>query len=409
MRSTAGEPVSPFSASDLHPDLAGSRVRVAGRIGSVSGATCEVVDALGQVQVTWREAAPLALAPGDLVIVEGHYAERALADAELIERSPCPEPRGDGDFARLAWRGVGAKLQARARALGAVRSYFGAEGFLEVETPVRVPAPGVDLHLDAIPAAGGYLITSPELHMKRLLVAGLPRVFQMARASRRDELGVWHEPEFSMLEWYRAFAGLEAVIADTERLLRRVALAVSGTEQLVGATGQVYPLELPFPRVTVREAFREHAGIADAVDLAHSDEGRYFELLVNLVEPALARESRPLILWKYPANQAALARLSHEDPSLAERFELYVGGVELCNGFDELTDATEQRARFEQDSARRASEGRPTYPIDEPFLSALTAGMPRAGGNALGFDRLLMLATGARDIAEVIAFPTRTA
>jgi lysyl-tRNA synthetase class 2 len=395
-----------LSPSDLVPDLGGGNVRVAGRVSSVMGASCSLADALTQVQVNLREVADIG--PGDLVIVEGRYEGQALNGAVLVERSAYPEPRGDGDFARFAWRGVGAKLQARARAVTAARTFFAEEGFLEIETPVRVPAPGVDLHLDAIPASGGYLITSPELHMKRLLVAGLPRVFQMARASRRDELGVWHEPEFSMLEWYRAFTGLEAVIADTEQILRRVALAVSGTAQLFGANGQAYALDLPFPRVTVREAFREHAGIADAVDLAHSDESRYFELLVNQVEPSLARESRPVILWKYPANQAALARLSPEDPSVAERFELYVGGVELCNGFDELTDATEQRARFEQDCARRADEGRPVYPIDEQFLSALSAGMPRAGGNALGFDRLVMLATGARTLAEVIAFPTRT-
>lgn len=397
--------VGPLSPSDLRPQQSAGRVRVAGRVGSLNGTSCTVVDALAQVRVTLREATPLS--PGDLVVIDGQYVEQSLSDAEVIEHRVCPEPRGDGELARFAWRGVGANLVARARALGAVRAYFAAEAFLEVETPLRVPAPGVDLHLDAIPTAGGYLITSPELHMKRLLVGGLPRVYQLARASRRDELGVWHEPEFSMLEWYRAFAGLEAVIADTEQLLRRVALAVSGSEHLVGASGQVYPLDLPFPRVTVREAFREHAGIADAVDLAHSDEARYFELLVNLVEPALAREARPLILWKYPANQAALARLSADDPSVAERFELYVGGVELCNGFDELTDATEQRARFEQDSARRATEGRSVYPIDEAFLAGLRAGMPRAGGNALGFDRLLMLATGAREIAEVIAFPSR--
>ncbi|MET0793208.1 MAG: EF-P lysine aminoacylase EpmA [Polyangiaceae bacterium] len=399
--------VRPLSPSDLRPAPAGLRLRVAGRVGSASDSVCTLVDALGQVRVHLREAAQLA--PGDLVIVEGRYAEQALNDAELVERSACPEPRGDGDFARLAWRGVGSKLRSRGQALSAVRAYFATEAFLEVETPLRVPAPGVDLHLDAIPAQGGYLITSPELHMKRLLVAGLPRVFQLARASRRDELGIWHEPEFSMLEWYRAFAGLEAVIADTEQLLRAVALSVSGTTQLFGATGQAYALDLPFSRVTVREAFLEHAGIADAVDLAHSDEARYFELLVNRVEPGLARESRPLILWKYPANQAALARLSAEDSSVAERFELYVGGVELCNGFDELTDAVEQRARFELDSARRAREGRPVYPIDEPFLAALAAGMPRAGGNALGFDRLLMLATGAREIADVMAFPAQLA
>jgi lysyl-tRNA synthetase class 2 len=175
----------------------------------------------------------------------------------------------------------------------------------------------------------------------------------------------------------------------------------------LSATGQRYELEPPFQRITVREAFREHAGIADAVDLAHSDEARYFELLVSVVEPGLAREPAPLFLWKYPANQAALARLSADDPSVAERFELYVGGVELCNGFDELTDPREQRLRFEQDSARRAAEARTTYPIDERFLAGLTAGMPRAGGNALGFDRLLMLATGARELADVIAFPAR--
>ena len=180
---------------------------------------------------------------------------------------------------------------------------------------------------------------------------------------------------------------------------------VSGRARLFGPSDQVYELALPFQRITVREAFQEHAGIADAVDLAHTDEARYFELLVNQVEPGLARESAPLFLWKYPANQAALARLADDDPSVAERFELYVGGVELCNGFDELTDPTEQRRRFELDGARRKSDGRVTYSIDERFLSGLTSGMPRAGGNALGFDRLLMLATGARELAEVIAFP----
>ncbi len=393
------------SPSDLSPDRAGERLRVAGRVSAVHGAECDVADAFAALRVVLQGAD--ALSVGDLVIVEGRYDGRALLEAALLERTEYDEPRGDGDLARFAWHGVGARLQARARALSAVRAYFARERFLEVETPLRVPAPGVDLHLDAIPAAGGYLITSPELHMKRLLAAGFPRVFQMARASRRDELGLLHEPEFSMLEWYRAFAGLEEVLADTEQLLREVALSVSGKPTLFAASGQAYELTLPFQRVTVREAFQEFAGIADAADLAHTDEARYFELLVSLVEPGLAREARPLFLWKYPANQAALARLSPTDPSVAERFELYVAGVELCNGFDELTDATEQRARFEQDAARRSAEGRATYPMDERFLTALRSGMPRAGGNALGFDRLLMLATGARELAEVLAFPAR--
>jgi lysyl-tRNA synthetase class 2 len=393
-----------LSPSDLVRVRAGERVRVAGRVSAVHAGDCELADAFFTVRVLLAEA---ELSAGDLLVLEASFDGRVLSDARVVERSPCPEPRGDGDLARFVWHGVGRNLQARARAIAAVRDVFLREHFLEVETPLRVPAPGVDLHLDAIPARGGYLITSPELHMKRLLAAGFPRVFQLARASRLDELGRLHEPEFSMLEWYRAFAELPQMLADTEELVRSVAERVSGRAQLYGAAGQVYDLERPFQRITVREAFRQHAGIADAVDLAHTDEARYFELLVSLVEPGLAREPAPLFLWKYPANQASLARLSAEDPSVAERFELYVGGVELCNGFDELTDPSEQRRRFELDAARRASEGRVTYAIDERFLAGLSAGMPRAVGNALGFDRLLMLATGAPELADVIAFPAR--
>jgi len=394
-----------LSPSDLARVLRGSRVLVAGRVSSVDAEGCELGDAFSNVRVLSQ--AGLQLSPGDLLVFEGEYDGRSVRDARMVERTPCPEPRGDGDLARFAWQGVGRNLQARARALSAVRAYFAREHFLEVETPQRVPAPGVDLHLDAIPAQGGYLITSPELHMKRLLAAGFPRIFQLARASRLDELGRLHEPEFGMLEWYRAFADLPQMLADTEQLVRLVAESVSGEARLFAAAGQRYELELPFQRITVRDAFREHAGVADAVDLAHTDEARYFELLVSRVEPGLAREPQPLFLWKYPANQAALARLSAEDPSVAERFELYVGGVELCNGFDELTDPVEQRMRFEQDAARRAAEGRALYPIDERFLAGLSSGMPRAGGNALGFDRLLMLATGASELGDVIAFPAR--
>jgi len=377
---------------------------VAGRVSAVHADGCELADAFASVRLALSEEAPTV---GALLVVEGTFDGRTVGEAVVLERTACPEPRGDGDLARFAWHGVGRNLQARARALSAVRDYFAREHFLEVDTPVRVPAPGVDLHLDAMAAHGGYLITSPELHMKRLLAAGFPRVFQVARASRLDELGQLHEPEFTMLEWYRAFAGLPQMLADTEQLLRLVAERVSGEARLLGPTGQRYELALPFQRITVREAFREFAGIADAVDLSLTDEARYFELYVNLVEPGLARESAPLFLWQYPANQAALARLSAEDSSVAERFELYVAGVELCNGFDELTDPDEQRRRFEQDAQRRASEGRPTYPIDERFLSGLLCGMPRAGGNALGFDRLVMLATGARELSDVIAFPAR--
>ncbi len=395
--------VLPLSPSDLGPEHAGERLHVAGRISRVAGNECDVSDALVTVRV--EQLCVSGLAVGELVVVVGRYDGQRLREAALLENTPYPEPRGDGDWARFVWQGVAVNLRARGRALAAVRGYFAGERFLEVETPLRVPAPGVDLHLDAIPASGSYLICSPELHMKRLLSAGFPRIFQLARASRRHELGALHEPEFSMLEWYRAFAGLEEVLADTERVVRAVAESVSGRACLFGGNGQTYDLASPFVRVTVREAFKEYAGFDDAVDLAHSDEARYFELMVSHVEPGLARETRPVFLWQYPAKQAALARLSAEDPTVAERFELYVGGVELCNGFDELTCAVEQRERFEQDTLRRQHEGRATYPTDERFLSALVSGMPRAGGNALGFDRLLMLATGARQLSDVLAFP----
>jgi lysyl-tRNA synthetase class 2 len=394
-----------FSPSDSDALRVGETVRVAGRVSVAYGGGCQIADALRALAVAFRGSTELSV--GDLVIVEGRLEADGLRDAELVSQAHASEPRGDGDIARFAWQGVAKNLASRARALSAARAFFAREGFLEVETPFRVPAPGVDLYLDALSAQDGYLITSPELHMKRLLVAGLPRIFQVARVSRREEHGRLHEPEFTMLEWYRAFAGLEQVLADTEQLVREVARAVSGAEALFGAEGRRFELDLPFPRVTVRDAFREHAGIADAVDLAHSDEARYFELLVERVEPGLAREARPIFLWKYPANQAALARLCSADPSVAERFELYVGGVELCNGFDELTDAREQRVRFEQESARRREENRVDYPIDERFLTALESGMPPSGGNAVGFDRLLMLATGARELSEVIAFPAR--
>jgi elongation factor P--(R)-beta-lysine ligase len=396
--------VRTFSPSDLRPEDAEQRAQVAGRVATAHGSECRIADALTTLCVAFNAA--VELCPGELVIVEGRYQSGELTDASIVSRTRFAEPRGDGDVARVAWHGVGQHLAARARALGAVRAFFARHGFLEVETPFRVPAPGVDLHVDAHPAHGGYLITSPELHMKRLLAAGLPRIFQIARVGRSDELGALHEPEFTMLEWYRAFAGLEHVLSDTEQLVREVALAVSGHARLFGADGRTFGLDLPFARVTVREAFREYAGIADAVDLAHTDEARYFELLVAQVEPGVARESKPVFLWKYPANQAALARLSAGDPSVAERFELYVGGVELCNGFDELTDAAEQRARFQRDLVRRAHEGRPIYPVDERFLAALESGMPPSGGNAVGFDRLVMLAVGARAISDVIAFPS---
>jgi elongation factor P--(R)-beta-lysine ligase len=375
-----------------------------GRVTLVANAHSELSDAFGAVRLRF-DAAPL-LSVGDLVVVRGQWDEAVLSAAELVERHRYPEPRGDSDFARLAWDGVGARLRQRSHAFACVREYFAEEGFLEVDPPLRVPAPGVDLHLDAIPAEGGYLITSPELHLKRLLAAGMPRIYALVHASRRGELGQFHEPEFTLLEWYRAFAGMDDVLRDTERLVARVATRLCGSETLSAPDGMRIDCRPPFERMSVRDAFRAYAGVSDAVDLAASAESHYFELFVQKVEPALAMRPTPLFLCEYPATQAALARTSAADPSVAERFELYAGGVELCNGFGELTDPIEQRRRFEHDHELRFAAGRPTYPLDERFLAALEAGMPPAGGNALGLDRLILLATGAARLDEVLAFPS---
>jgi lysyl-tRNA synthetase class 2 len=376
---------------------------VGGRVARVEGDALELADALGVVRV--RGAVAFDVEPGDLVVVEGRLARGSVIHARLVDRARHPTPRGDGDVARFAWSGVAQGLVARGRILTALREYFAEERFVEVETPVRVTAPGVDAHVDALRAEGGFLITSPELHLKRLLVGGLPRVYQLGRVFRADELGALHQPEFTMLEWYRAFSGEGAVRRDTEALVARAAKSIAKRAEFRTPDGRRIDAKPPFPVLSVKDAFRRHAGIRDASDLAESDEARYFELLVGKVEPALARLDRPIFLVDYPLSQAALARPSPTAPRVAERFELYVGGVELSNGYGELTDPSEQSRRFDAERARRKREGRRAYPVDRRFLAALREGMPASGGNALGVDRLVMLCTGAKTIAEVTAFP----
>jgi lysyl-tRNA synthetase class 2 len=286
-----------------------------------------------------------------------------------------------------------------------IREYFASQGFLEIDPPQRVRAPGVDRHVDALRAQDGYLVTSPELGLKRLLVGGIPRLYSLSHAFRRNEQGNLHEPEFLLLEWYRAFAGQPEVERDTEEVVVAVARALRGKSDLVTPTGRRLDLRTPFPRLSVSEAFARHAGIRDVASLAAEDEDRYFELFVARVEPALAKLDRPLFLFDYPLSQAALARPSREDPRFAERFELYAGGIELCNGYGELTDPREQRRRFHAERLARRKARRPVYPTDRRFLRALAEGMPPSGGNALGVDRLILLATGANSVQEVVPLP----
>jgi elongation factor P--(R)-beta-lysine ligase len=397
-----------FAPSDLGglvrpPPRAGRLYRVGGRVLESGRKKLVLTDAFSALEVLL--AGPGRAAAGDLVVVSGTLRQRRLIDARLVSRQRCPAPSGVGELGRLAFQGVGPRLLARARALGAIRAYFAGAGFVEVDTPLRVRTPGLDLHVDAIPAEGGYLVTSPEHHMKRLLVGGLPRIFQLAHASRAGEHGPLHEPEFMLLEWYRAFSGQAAVMHDTEQVVRAVVRAVTGQSVIVLPDRRSIDVAAPFERLTVRQAFAELADVADAARLAARDEDRFFELLVGTVEPALRERARPVFLCEYPIRQASLARAKPGDPSVAERFELYVAGVELCNGFGELTDPDEQRRRFKRDQAARRRAGRPVYALDERLLAALEEGMPPSGGNALGVDRLLALACGVPEIAGVMPFP----
>jgi lysyl-tRNA synthetase class 2 len=292
-------------------------------------------------------------------------------------------------------------LEERARVLRTIRAFFDSRGFLEVETPAVVPSPGMDVHLDAFEVREeGFLITSPEYQMKRLLADGHERIYQVCRCFRRGEVGPQHNPEFTMVEWYRAHRAMQDVMADTEQLVSAV---TGGRVALDTRTIDTHP---PFLRLTVCEAFERYAGVAphDVLAWASEDEDRYFRTWVQHIEPRLAEVDRALFVVDYPSPLASLARKKPADPRFCERFELYVAGIELCNGFGELTDPDEQRQRFERDQRERAARSLPVYPIDDKLLAALEKGLPPCAGNALGVDRLAALACGTTDIRHVLAF-----
>jgi lysyl-tRNA synthetase class 2 len=311
-------------------------------------------------------------------------------------------------------------LELRAGVLARIRAFFADRGVLEVETPLLASAPVTDLHLAAMsaryrgPASDGgrrlWLQTSPEFAMKRLLAAGSGPIYQLCKAFRDGERGSRHNPEFTILEWYRPGW-------DHHRLASEVVDLVSAV--LVGDADE----ELPTAEtMTYAEAFQRHVGvdphtasipelrdrasalIDGAPDLADDRDGWLDLLFSHVIEPELGQVS-PAVIHDYPASQAALARVRPENPPVAERFELWVRGVELANGYHELTDPGEQRQRFEADLAARRRHGLPDVPIDKRLLAALEHGMPACAGVALGVDRLVMLAAGARRIDEIIAFP----
>lgn len=310
-----------------------------------------------------------------------------------------------------------AALRLRAQSLRAAREFFLARKVLEVETPAMVNAPVSDVNLGSVRVqvpgrdAPLFLHTSPEYAMKRLLAAGSGDIYQICRVYRGAERGRQHNPEFTMLEWYRLGFSLEDLMREVAEL----------TRELLGDAS----LTVEF--VTYRDAVRRHAGFdpldadlgvlqnaaqelglaADHARAASRDE--LLDLIVGArVGPALGAKALTFV-HRYPASQAALARLDADDPRVALRFELYYRGVELANGYHELASGAEQRMRFAADQQVRASRGLPTFTLDAHLLSALDAGLPDCAGVALGFDRVLMLAVGSSNIDDVLAFPVERA
>ena len=328
------------------------------------------------------------------------------------------------------------RLEKRGRILGVVRSFFAARAYVEVDTPALQVSPGLEPHLLAFktllhdPDDGRtterYLHTSPEFAMKKLLVAGMPRIWQLAHVFRDGERSATHHPEFAMLEWYRAGATYQDLIDECVALVH-ASQEAAGTDAFIWR-GHTADARRAWQRMSVADAFQKYCGIdvlATAPDPLAPDlerlaaaarhlgiephpgddwEALYFRIFLERIEPALG-VGAPTILYDYPLSMAALSRRSPRDPRVAERFEVYVCGLELANAFGELTDAAEQRTRFAADQAKKQALYGETYPVDEDFLTALDHGLPDCAGIALGFDRVVMLATGAEHIEQVLWAP----
>lgn len=301
------------------------------------------------------------------------------------------------DLNRL--RGIRPALEKRAVVVRAVRDFFYRHGFLEVDTPVRVHAPAPEEYIDAEPSGDCFLRTSPELHMKRMLAAGCERIFQIGPCFRAGERGDRHRPEFTMLEWYRADADYTDILLDTKALIVSAARAALDSTSLT-YQGRAIELLPVWEHLTVQEAFLRWA---QWDPLKNFDPDRFDEDMVSRVEPSLPREV-PVVLTDYPVERAALARPSEKDPRVAERWELYIGGLELANAYSELTDSAEQKKRFAHSRMLREMENKPAYPEDGDFMKALEIGIPPSGGIALGLDRLVMLLTDSASIDDVTAF-----
>ncbi len=318
-------------------------------------------------------------------------------------------------------------VKTRRRVERLLREFFESRDFIETRTPTLVPCPGMETHIRTFKTeSGAYLPTSPEFAMKRLLVGGLEKIFQICSSFRYEPNSRTHHPEFTMLEWYRAYADMDAIMKDTEELFEFIAIQLNGKPE-IEFQGSRISLKTPWPRLTIRELFKNVGIDLVALDTkeklgarvkelglsfssADTWDDLYFRVWLNLIEPKLPSD-QAVFVTRYPRSQAALAVLD-QDPdgsTWAKRFELYAGGFELGNAFEELTDAKEQRARFIRDMNTREEiygSAFPKAPLDEDFISALEEGMPPSGGIAVGVDRMVMLFGNETDIGNTVWLPS---
>ncbi|MBN2033070.1 MAG: EF-P lysine aminoacylase GenX [Deltaproteobacteria bacterium] len=310
-----------------------------------------------------------------------------------------PGSRNKSFFAageRLAAKKPG--LRFRAEILQAIRSFFIETGYLEIETPLLIPAPAPELYIDAIHAGNSFLHTSPELCMKRLLASGYEKIFQICKCFRDGERGAAHLPEFTILEWYRAMADYQSLMNECEEMMFHLSQKLALGHR-ISYGGREIDLLPPWSRLTVNDAFSRYADIPLDAALAA---GSFDEAMVTQIEPHLGAP-KPAFLCDYPSSLASLARRKRNEPQSAERFELYVGGLELANGFSELIDVVEQKRRFEEEREKRDRLGKKNYPSPDRFLEAMPY-MPESAGIALGVDRLVMVLTDQGSIDSVVAF-----
>ena len=327
------------------------------------------------------------------------------------------------------------KYFVREKVVDTIRSFFKEQGFHEVQTPILVPIPSIEPNLEVFKtelrtskgvARNGYLIMSPEFSIKKLLAAGVGSCFEITHCFRNDEeVSRLHNPEFTMLEWYRIHADYKDVMKDFENLfleiLRNINPKLDPAHWIY--QGESYDLSLPWTKLSVSEAFEKYAGIDTEtlldekkllvagtskgylVDAKTTWEQMFYQIFLNEIEAKLRDSHKPVFIYDYPISQASLSRPKREDPRFAERFEVFLAGVELGNCFSELTDAKAQKERFLSDSAERKKLGKTDYPIDEELIEALDSGLPPVSGIAVGVDRLVMLAADVESVADTMFFP----